>query len=290
MADVPSTREYLNSLSNADATAFLDYIRMKGLASAVYNTPVPYELPCYQTVDDRTKDGAWWADHVACNCLQRGPGSSTLDWSSGYPRFQLKFGSKRVSGGQTFVNTPAKTGIGADVKRLLSAEAWKGLKRIADTAGGNRFTFQVHHLAYTARRLKAADPDMFPLLPSDLGTGSAVAHLCDNHSCCKEEHLQVKPQSVNMSMQRCVGATLLVRDGVILQVHHCPHYVEQVDGVVVQPDCAKVSVVHVGPVFQVAAEYQERFAAAAARFSELLQRQREDDEGVINEDEDDDFM
>lgn len=289
MDDVPAPREFLNSLSLEDASAYMGFIHARGDIQARFNTPIPYDLQCYQSIDVSIPNGSWWADHVTCLCLKQGAGSQGLDWSSGYPRHQLKFGAKRKAGETT--KTPIGKSHGAQLKRVLSDEAWAKVKEIASANKSGRFTFQVHHLAYCLRRLKAQNDVAFPELPVDLGAGMAISHLCDNHSCCKESHMQLKAQAINMSMQRCVGATLIVKDGVILQVHHCSHYVEQPDGTVVQPDCAKLSVVVAGSVFQIAPEFQAAFNAASQLY---LQKKQELDaeeavEAVLEDEEDDWF-
>lgn len=279
-----ATRELLNGLSLADATAWYEFIRSNASAMERYNVPVPDELACYASIDPGMPDGEAWAEHITCHILSD-QGAHGLDWSMKYPRFQLKFGARRPSGS---VKTPAKKSAGNRLKGLLSSEAWSAIKQVATDLAGGKFAAPVHHIAYILRKLENPnDPQLVPL-PEDLGAGTAIAHLCDNHRCCKKEHMQVKTQSANMSMQRCVGAVLFVRDGVICQVHHCPHYRVNPHGVVEQPDCAKLSVVNASGVWAIAPGSQQAFDAAKARYEAKVAALPEPE--LLPESEDEDFI
>lgn len=279
-----STRDLLNNLSLADATAWYQFIRSNAAVTERYNVPVPAELACYASIDPGMPDGEAWAEHTTCHILSD-QGAHGLDWSVKYPRFQLKFGARNPIG---TVKTPVKKSVGQRLKGLLSANAWSAIKQVATDLAGGKFAAPVHHIAYIVRKLESPnDPQLVPL-PDSLGEGMAIAHLCDNHRCCKKEHMQVKTQSANMSMQRCVGAVLFVRDGVICQVHHCPHFQASPDGAVLQPDCAKLSVVVANDAWAIAPGSQQAFEAAKVRYRAKVAALPEPE--LLPESEDDDFM
>lgn len=214
---------------------------------------------------------------------------SGLDVSGSYPRYQIKFGGartgvKRRQGGA--VITPTKsTGIGQRLKSIVSPTHWEQLKAIATAASASEpsVKFMSHHVAYLARKASMTDVPTLDELHSELGRGMAIAHLCDNHMCCKKSHMSQVTQSRNMSMQRCVGATLLVRDGVILQTVQCTHYHEEA-GRMMTPSCAKLRVVDVGPVFAIAPDFADRFNEAHAKYQENMKNAARG----VDEDEDSD--
>lgn len=75
------------------------------------------------------------------------------------------------------------------------------------------------------------------------GAGASVEHLCDN-DCIKGSHLHATARHVsNLERQRCVGAILIVKNGVILQVKNCPHMQISADGKIEVPMCTRFHVV-----------------------------------------------
>lgn len=77
----------------------------------------------------------------------------------------------------------------------------------------------MHHLAVRKANLE---------LPSNLGSGSSVSHLCDRIGCIKLEHLEISSQhQENLTRQRCQGLTLVIADVLgapqILTINPCVH-------------------------------------------------------------------
>lgn len=255
-------RAWLNGLSKASAASLFAHIRTHGGLQEIYNNPVPSDLACYAPIDSGEWTGAQWSEHITCETLAGGSG---IDMS-GYPRFQLKFGKRSPTG---VVQTPVKTGsLGVRIRDLLSNQEWVALKSCADSTGG-KFNMPVHHLAYTVRRFEEPTVGL-PELPADLGAGMAVAHLCDRKTCCKVQHSYLLSQVLNMDMQRCLGVTLLVKDGVILQTQQCPHFKADASGQVLQPSCAKAQVVTASPHVSCNPQFQTQYDTARRKYLELL--------------------
>lgn len=258
-------RDWLNSLSAELVSRFYDWNRTRCANLPILNSEVPEELAAFAPLDPASADGATWEEHITCETV--GPPASLFDFSGEYPRWQIQF-KKRTAEGS--VLTPiARGGLSgsANVRAFFEGnhaiDKWMALKSTAASLPGGKFALGFHHIAY-----RAAKPEV--PLPPDLGSGSAIAHLCDNHSCVKKSHMLLLTQQQNMDMQRCLGAVLLVKEGVIMQTLQCPHYRQNQAGVVVQPSCAKLRVIDVGENLVASPQCQQEFDDAKAIYESRL--------------------
>lgn len=186
MSDI---RNYLNDLPPDVAKRLYDFLHDSAGIDYTLNSEVPSDLPAYTPIDSSWLDGQQWVDHITCEQPTKGPFES----STGYNRFQLKFSGKRDVAG-VFVS-PTKSGSLAPLLRDTvfgttddvgrpkpysgrDNDLWTRFKTLATPS----FKAFFHHIAYLARR---ADDPTLPALPVDLGSGSAIAHLCDNKRCGK---------------------------------------------------------------------------------------------------------
>lgn len=252
-----TARSWLNGLSGELVGKFYSWIRSRCTNEAVFNCEVPEELGSYMTLDPTAMSGAEWLEHITCETI-KSP-SSNIDFQGQYPRWQMQFKKRDAT---SAVITPGKgTKTPNDIRAFFehngAMDEWHSLKHVCNI-GSNKFTLSVHHIA-----LRAGNPAI--QLPEDLGSGSAVAHLCDRHNCVKQSHMLLLSQQSNMDMQRCAGAVLLVKAGVIMQVIECPHYRKQ-GGVVVQRSCARLRVVDVGDVMQAVPDKMEAYNNAQRAF------------------------
>lgn len=73
-----------------------------------------------------------------------------------------------------------------------------------------------HHVAYMTT---TPDP-----LPSNLGKGSSIDHLCGGKACCNPAHLVLATHhKSNCDRIGCRGVTLLVYKNLIVAEYPCPH-------------------------------------------------------------------
>lgn len=252
-------RSWLNNLSADLVERFYNWNRGRCANVPVLNSDVPEELFAFAPLNPGDPDGAMWKDHITCETI--GPPGTLFDFSGEYPRWQIQFKKRNAD---ESVATPAARGStagAADVRTFFenngSLESWTALKSVS-TASAGKFALGFHHIAF-----RASNPEM--PLPADLGSGTAIAHLCDNHRCVKKSHMLLLSQQRNMDMQRCTGAVLLVKDGVIVQTLQCPHYRQE--SVVVQPSCAKLRVIDLGTNLVIASQSLQAFEAARALYT-----------------------
>lgn len=242
---------WLNSLSLDDARALYTFMFTGSQTQLISNATVPSDLAAYQrlNLEASAQSGAAWDVYNTCRHYTGGRG---IDTSGSYPRYQLQFKGETVK-------TPLKiNAILSGLKAVLSGHAWGELKAIAQANSSQKVTFMVHHIAYTYRRTWHT----LPPIPSNVGSGGSVAHLCDNR-CGEPDHMFVTARhQANMAMQNCMGVQLLVKEGVIMQTLNCPHYREDADGNISMPNCAKVRVVKLSAAIQVAPEFQDDFENA----------------------------
>jgi hypothetical protein len=253
MANEQGAIAWLNGLSSSDADRIWKFIRLNSAAEFTDNSSVPGDLSGYQQLNHEAseKSGEEWRVHNTCLHLTRGQG---LLFGQRYTRYQLQF--KSAVG----VVTPQKvSAILYRLKRELSVQAWEGLKALASANESRKVTFTLHHIAYTWQRTKVPG---LPPIPLNAGSGGSVAHLCDN-ACQEPAHLFVTPvHGDNINMRNCLGPTILVKEGVILQTVHCPHYSTDAEGVVTIPDCAKVRVIQLSECVHVSPSFEAEFHAA----------------------------
>lgn len=255
-----AVRDWLNGLDDTLAKDFFDWTLGNCNRQHVFNCDVPGDLGLYSHLDPTEWSGARWLEHITCDTILSG---DMIDCSGTYPRLQLQFNKRDARGKVVTPSRPRGGRPGVSNVRAFfdnrGAEAqWIALKATAEGAAKVKISMVYHNLAF-----KAANPGV--ALPSDLGSGSAIAHYCDRHTCCKGAHLVLLTQAENMKMQHCPGAVLVVMGGVIIKTQQCPHYRAE-GGNVVQLSCARVSVVDVSSLVQIAPSQKAAFEAAEARF------------------------
>lgn len=194
-----STLSWLNNLSLEDCRRAHEVLASDTVD--YYNSPVGASLDdlaewvCVDS-DNEFADGQFWISWLRCH---RKTGED-------YPRHQPKLSSDRP-------------GSGSQVTRLrekLSQDGWRSFNELALRTPGRQPKIPAHHLAL---RAKAGER-----LPSNLGSGSSVSHLCDNKNCINPEHMEVAEEhSANLRRQRCPGVTVIEFGQRVLQVQSCPH-------------------------------------------------------------------
>jgi hypothetical protein len=104
--------------------------------------------------------------------------------------------------------------VGYCLKKAISPEAWQVLRDYT-----SYLKVEAHHIAYNASLNRETAP-----IPSNVGAGGSISHLCDEIGCCKASHLEAtRAHKDNMARQRCGGIILLHFQGVIVQEIPCPH-------------------------------------------------------------------
>jgi hypothetical protein len=233
---------FLNGLPMAERKVFFQFVQRGMVVQHVVISPVPAHLQHYVRFNEAASDwdGADWLEFNTCHVVESGEG---IDRSLGYPKFQCQWNMKQD---EIEFTTPQKAPKGAGLpmlKRLktdLSADSWAALKGMANASGGKkaRIAFFLHHLAYAASDASEGNP-----IPTNVGAGSSVSHLCDNPKCCNSKHLVIASQHrQNTARINCRGVILLVKDGVIMRQIDCPHCVRDVEGTVMEPNCCKIHV------------------------------------------------
>lgn len=270
------TRDYLNDLPGPQADRLYAFLRGRAAVVERVNCEVPSNIAALTPIDPSWPTGLVWLDHITCEEPTEGPFERS---AGGYPRFQLKFSGKRDAAG-VFVS-PEKSGALAPKLRDSvfgdgtpnsghNIPLWMRFKGLARPA----FKAFFHHIAYIAKR---ADDPSLPGLPADLGQGSAIAHQCDNKLCCKKAHVFSTSQLLNMDMQRCIGAILVVLQGVILKVEQCPHYRVDHAGNVLQASCARLKVIELPNTYGESFSTVPAFVSARATYEESVKDLEEED-------------
>ncbi len=211
-------RQVMNAMTNDEAFRFWQLavgmdvngtptlVEVRPKANAIEWTGLALNLEWMQSVHIE-RSGAWWLDWVTCWETTREPSAAT---SGAYPRWNVRVRKQA-------------TRVPNDLSQQLLAQVFDGqeeslayIRLMADNSSAQH-RFPLHHVALRAK-------DNHPVLPSTLGQASSVSHLCDNHLCCRREHIELTMQHVdNMARQRCSGVVLTHLDGTILQELPCPH-------------------------------------------------------------------
>lgn len=197
---INSNATWLAALSLADAQACWQLYKKlcKKLVKRCRLDPQEQvKLASLRAADPATgRDGKWYLEQITCEVVAGLKASS-----AGHPRWQVRLGQGPSS-------------VGQRLKRVLSAGAWETL-----TAYTNYLKVEVHHVAYNADLRRETAP-----IPSNVGVGGSISHLCDERGCCKASHLEATPfHKDNMDRQRCPGIVLLHFKDVIIQEVPCEH-------------------------------------------------------------------
>jgi hypothetical protein len=150
-------------------------------------------------------------------------------------------------------------GAGIAIKSVLDDWQWESLKNIAldspRVTRGVQIKLPCHHLAYLACR---RDGD--PVIPSNVGSGASISHLCDQDGCIRGEHLEVTERHVdNLERQRCIGVTLIVYLDVIVHEIPCNHGRGENNVDKIASSCRKIRIIALPPA-AINAVYRERQA------------------------------
>lgn len=195
---VNSNATWLAAMTLPDAQACWKLYRScKGVRNKCRLDPQQQEkLTSLRAVDPATgRNGKWYLQHITCEVAELEASSS------GHPRWQVRLEEGPLS-------------VGQRLKRTISARAWESL--IAYT---KYLKVEVHHVAYNADLRRETAP-----IPSNVGAGGSISHLCDEVGCCKASHLEATPiHKDNLDRQRCTGILLLHFKDVIVQEVPCSH-------------------------------------------------------------------
>lgn len=250
MSDATNAK-WLRSLSATSAKRLYDLMMSNARYYSerlVDGVALPGDFNSYIVLDDDVsplKTGAEWRKYVSCITFDEN--SLGMDWSAGYPRFQMNWKLNKDGEWQTpLKRSRGELPIMKRVSDVLTDEEWASFRAMyVPDASEKRTSISIkimcHHIAYNM--LAKSQPALYPELPEQLGAGSSVSHLCDN-KCITGVHMIVSDQHVqNLERQRCAGVTLLCSGGVILQAIDCPHFKSDDDGVVLAPNCVRLRVV-----------------------------------------------
>jgi hypothetical protein len=259
---------WLTSLSHPEAISFWDFVKSKAGVKESIPVDVPADLGLYESLD-----GGWsgveWRAWLGCSIV------TLIKPDTKYPRFQVNFNTDPSQPGIPTPNKRQKGEIplGALVKKLFNGgAAWQSFKALAgnEAKAGTKRTVKIatHHIAYRAKvGLAALSGNEVEPLPPGAGSGSSVSHLCDNPLCANFAHLVAAPtHRENMDRQRCTGVTLIVVEGVIIDVLHCQHYLEDDEGNIEVPDCTRLKVLDLGDLVQVKPDLKDQFDAAHDKY------------------------
>ena len=225
-------RKWLNRLSAQEAKALCKLMRMVMDASELQqisggNPPGP--LGCLPQNEPRT--GEWYERWVTCYVVHSGsdPGTSHTRWAP-----------KVVVPGTVLTPEAPKRTSSHWVARLMSQrlepQKWLKLKQLSAPSNGT-VKIPCHHLAF-----RAYYPDI--PLPTTLGSGSSISHLCDTPGCARGAHLELANQHRdNLARQRCTGVTLVAVGDMIVQEVPCSHGSGNTTAELIKTSCRKIKMV-----------------------------------------------
>jgi len=251
MAETIETRiaAFLNALSDSDAAALYDKVMTSVRTELKPSSSLPDDFEHYSNIEADGPTGADLMDVITCHLVTGGRGIT----DEKYPRFQLNFNLQKATGEYA---TPSKVIEGVkpvpwEIKDVLSAEGWESLKSsflpskdVEKKPSKVTIKILLHHIAYNDRRRRTG---MEPI-PAGTGSGTSISHLCDKEKCCNQlHHVRADQHQVNLDRQRCPGMTVLVLDGVIMQVMNCPHFETSETNLVTSPNCTRLTVIELDP-------------------------------------------
>lgn len=204
-----STISFLNSLSSEERLALYEVMcanfgdenhEVREVRPGALSGMSLEQLKLLQDGRGTGRDGAFWAGFIQCRTF-RGVAPSNC----GHHRWQIripKAGGKLRKGS---VGGLLVSGLGAKSRNRLFA------------LGQDHMQLRVftHHVGYLSSGGE---------LPTDLGNGSSIDHLCGQGGCHNPAHLALATvHSQNVARINCDGITLVVVNQLIVQEQACAH-------------------------------------------------------------------
>lgn len=196
---------YLAGLSMEDAKALYHVMlsSVKVFKKVRLDAETVVMLETLDNAVNPNRPGAWYLNHVTCSIAEFDPSKQIAGpQKPGHTRFQVKMG--QGSGSRV-----------GQIKAALSPKAWSAFQELSGTS----VKIFHHHIAYNADPRRESAP-----IPSNVGMGASISHLCDEANCICQGHLEATTiHKDNMDRQRCIGIRLLCFRGFIVDEVPCMH-------------------------------------------------------------------
>lgn len=226
--ETSSIAEWLNSLDKREAQRLFSIMQDKqGVATnTTLSKATAEELQGLTNVACKERDGAWYAAFCTHRISSVKVGINSKTGNVEHPRWQIDVTAQRSSS------------VANLLARELRDSSWKALQQLVKGRPARQVKLSCHHVAYNASSKRDSVS-----LPSNLGSGSSISHLCDTAGCIEPDHLEVSVAHVdNMARQRCNGVELLLVGQVITQEWPCDHGKGKSSHDLIMTSCRRVKI------------------------------------------------